>query len=82
VDLIEALREQIRSYVEGRSSLAALRSWLADHAQQVSVSRDPALNELDGLVWILISEHDYGHRDDGDQCTQFRTILARQSIVN
>ncbi len=64
MDLTQALREQVRSYVDGRSSIAALRGWLGDHVQEIADSGDPHANALDGLAWILISELDYGHRDE------------------
>jgi len=75
VHLAEELRDRVRAYVDGRSSLADLRGWLADHVQDVADTRDPELNELDGQAWILISEHDYGHRDEASIKAALRRSL-------
>lgn len=66
MDLYTDLQEQIRAYLAGRSTLVELRDWLADHAQAIVDSGHRELDELDGLVWVLVSELDYGHRDEAD----------------
>ena len=58
------LQEKIRSYVEGHLDQADLRLWLGDHAQEIASSGDAELDDLDGLVWVLVSELDLGHRDE------------------
>jgi hypothetical protein len=72
MDLTTDLRAQIHSYVEGRSTLEDLRMWLADHVQEIADAGSAELDELDGLVWVLISELDYGHRDEAE----VRELLA------
>lgn len=76
VDLALALRDQISSYVDGRSTLPALRSWLADHVQRIADSGDPDIDALDGLAWVLLSEFDYGHRDEGSIRAELRRALS------
>lgn len=72
MNLAQMLREEIKSYVEGRHNLNVLRAWLADHVQEIADSDDPEVDRLDGRTWILISEFDYGHREESD----VRTALA------
>ena len=66
MDLKIQLRDQICSYVAGDRGLIDLRLWLADHAQDIADSGDEQLDQLDGRAWILISELDYGHRDESE----------------
>ena len=55
-----------RSYLGGRSSLEEVREWLVAHAQQVIDADDPRLDELDGELWLQISEFDRGDRDEAN----------------
>jgi hypothetical protein len=72
MDLVSELREQIRAYVQGRAALADLRLWLSDHVQEISDTGSRELDTLDGLVWVLLSELDYGHRTEDE----VRRLLA------
>jgi hypothetical protein len=73
MDLARDLREQTRSYVEGRTSQATLREWLEDRVQMIADADDSELRDLDGQLWTLISEHDLGHRDE----VELRSLLAQ-----
>lgn len=64
MNLAQQLQARVRAYVEGQATLTDVRAWLAEHAQAIADAGDAALNELDGRAWILISEYDYGHRDE------------------
>ena len=79
--LREMLREQARAYVECRSPLAELRSWLADHVQEIADAHDTALDELDGRLWSLISEFDLGHRDEASIRAELSKALEGQPAV-
>lgn len=76
VNLARGLRDQIRSYIDGRSTLPALRGWLADHVQRIADSGDPDIDALDGLTWALLSEFDYGHRDEDSIRAELRRALS------
>src|SRR5689334_16489269 len=76
VNLAQMLREEIMAYVEGRQALAALRTWLADHVQEIANSDDPDVERLDGQAWILIAELDYGHRDEADVRTRLAAAIT------
>ena len=69
------LQEQIRAYLAERSTLVELRDWLADHAQAIVDSGHRELDALDGLVWVLVSELDYGHRDEADVRCELTTAM-------
>ena len=49
MNLAQILREEIKAYTEGRHGLIELRSWLADHVQEIADSDDPAVEGLDGM---------------------------------
>jgi hypothetical protein len=75
MDLIAQLRQQICSYLRGLSTLADLRLWLADHVQEISDAGDAELDELDGLIWVLVSELDYGHRAEESVRTELAAVV-------
>jgi hypothetical protein len=76
MDLAQEFRDQIRSYIEGGCSLGELREWLVLHTQGIADGGDTELNELDGRAWILVSEYDYGHRDEQGLRSELRRLLA------
>lgn len=64
MSLAHELESLTRSYLVGRTSLEDVRQWLVAHAQDVVDAEDSRLDELDGELWLLISELDRGDRDD------------------
>ena len=62
--LATELEELIRCYLLGTREMSDLRCWLYDHVQAVLDSTDPRLDELDGELWLLISEYDRRDRDE------------------
>jgi hypothetical protein len=54
----------IRAYLAGTRTLEDLRVWLLDHVQDVLDADDPRLSQLDGMLWLLISEYDRRDRDE------------------
>ena len=64
MSLAHELESLTRSYLVGRTSLEDVRQWLVAHAQDVVDADDPSLDELDGELWLLISELDRGDRDE------------------
>jgi hypothetical protein len=66
MELAAELRELLIRYVQGNVLLSDMRGWLARHARAVAQVDDPALDDLEGLAWLLIAELDRGHRtEDG-----------------
>lgn len=64
MSLAQELEALTRSYLVGRTSLEDVRQWLVAHAQDVVDAEDQRLDELDGELWLLISEFDRGDRDE------------------
>jgi hypothetical protein len=62
--LDEQLRAHTRSYVSGKTSLADLRTWIEDHAEELGDLEHAEAQALEGLIWLFISELDLGHRSE------------------
>ncbi len=60
MNLLEALRDQVRLYLRGQQSLLGLREWLERHDDEVAASGDESLREFDAAVWTMLSEGDLG----------------------
>ncbi len=72
MELESELRNQIESFVQGRVSLAALRDWLEDHAEDVARLDNGEAKELADLAWVLFAEMDYGHASEGEVLARLR----------
>ncbi len=82
--LAHELESLTGEYLAGRQSLEDVRAWLIDHAQDVVDQEDPRLDELDGQLWLLISEHDRRDRDEASIRAELRQMLhhdGMESIV-
>jgi hypothetical protein len=64
MSLAREIETLTRSYLGERASLEEIRQWLVVHAQDVVETDDPRLDQLDGELWLLISELDRGDRDE------------------
>jgi hypothetical protein len=78
MDLLEALREQVRLYLRRRQPLLCLREWLERHDDEVAASSDEALREFDAAVWALLSEGDLGTLTEDE----IRSALRRELGFN
>jgi hypothetical protein len=66
VNLTQIPIEQLTAYLEQRITLAELRQWLADLAPAMATDDDSAPSALSDELLLLVSEYDYGHRDEAD----------------
>lgn len=73
--LEQQLRRVLIDYLEERIDLPAVREWLEDHLQALAEANDPALSALEGMVWLLLSEHDRGHRSDPEIRARLATMF-------
>ena len=64
MSLYKELQSLVGESSLGTKSLRDLRSRLEDHVDEVMVSDDEHLTELDGLAWTLIGEVDRADRDE------------------
>jgi hypothetical protein len=64
MSLARELEDLIGEYLGEHQTIGDLREWLYDHVQAVLDSSDPRLDELDGELWLLISEYDRRDRDE------------------
>jgi hypothetical protein len=76
VNLTHALQDILSAYLDGRMTLEQLRLWLAEHVQVLAGAGDPEAAHLADQVWILVSECDYGHREEEDVRAELRRELA------
>jgi hypothetical protein len=75
--LATELEGLIGCYLLGTRNLEDLRSWLYDHVQAVLDSSDPRLDELEGELWLLISEYDRRDRDEASIHAALRLLLDK-----
>jgi hypothetical protein len=73
--LTQELKALAGAYLNKRSSLEDIRAWLIDHAQDVVDAADPRLDDLDGELWLLISEYDRRDRDEASVRTELGRLL-------
>jgi hypothetical protein len=73
--LATELESLIRCYLLGTREMEDLREWLYDHVQAVLDSDDPRLDELDGELWLLISEYDRRDRDEASIRIALRELV-------
>lgn len=73
------LEELIQAYLIGARTLEDLRQWLLDHVQDVLDTADSRLSQLDGELWLLISEYDRRDRDEASVKAALRQLVLRTS---
>ncbi len=76
MNLTHALQDMLSAYLEGRMTLEQLRLWLAERVQVLADAGDSEATRLADQVWILLSEFDYGHRDEADVRAELQRELA------
>jgi len=76
MDLTREFQEQINAYLEGRTSLAALRAWMDLAAQEIVETDDDGVATLADRAWVLFAELDHGHRDEAS----VRAELGKHSL--
>lgn len=76
MNLTHALQDMLSAYLDGRMTLEQLRLWLAEHVQELPDAEDPEATRLADQVWILLSEFDYGHREEEDVRAELQRELA------
>lgn len=69
-----------QDYIAGRVELAALDTWLAEHAQEIARAEasDP-LARLAGVIGVTMAEMDAGHATVGDVRSRIEGFLMAQS---
>jgi hypothetical protein len=77
--LTHELEALAKSYLEGRTAVEDLRHWLVEHAQGVVDAADPRLDDLDGELWLLISEWDRGDRDEASVRDDLASFLRERN---
>jgi hypothetical protein len=77
VTLAGELEGLIGAYLLGTRTLEDLRAWLLDHVQDVLDATDPRLDELDGELWLLISEYDRRDRDEASIRAELRRLVPQ-----
>ena len=80
--LLQRLREIASQYVDGSVSAEDLRGHLADLVIPMSKADDPLADELESLIWLMISELDRGHRTEPSMREEIREALASPMQVN
>jgi hypothetical protein len=60
MDIGAQLLTLAQEYIAGRTDLAAVDTWLAQHAQELADVDAPAAN-LSGLIEVTLAEIDAGH---------------------
>ena len=81
MDLTRELTDQIRSYVERRSTLAELRGWLAGHVPVLDARDTPAAHQLADRLWMVLAELDRGHRDETSVRAALAALLDPSDVV-
>lgn len=76
MSLAEELQARIRACVEERLELSSLRDWLGDHVQVIEDAQDDRADTLADGAWILLSELDYGHRDEDEVRSELEQLIA------
>lgn len=67
-----------QEYIAGRTELAAVDTWLAQHAQELARAADPAAN-LAGLIEVTLAEMDAGHATEVELRSRIEGFLAAMS---
>ncbi len=76
MNLTHELQDVLTAYLDGRMPLEQLRLWLAAHVQALADAGDPEATRLADQVWIVLSELDYGHRDEAEVRAELQRELA------
>jgi hypothetical protein len=77
--LVRELKGLTDEYLAGTRSLEDIRTWLIQHAQEIVDQEDPWLDDLDGLLWLLISEYDLRDRDEVSIRDELRAALRPET---
>jgi hypothetical protein len=77
---LQQLHSLISKYLDGTISVEELEDALADLALPISESGDDQAASLNALVWLLLSEHGYGDRDESSVRSELeQAMLAPRS---
>lgn len=84
MSLVHQVREQIQRYLAEDISLHELRLWLSlpENVQAIATSSDQAVHDLTDRVLLLVSELDYGHRDEPDVRRILTEALASRALAS
>lgn len=76
MNLTHELQDVLTAYLDGRMTLEQLRMWLAERVQLLADAGDASATHLADQVWIVLSEFDYGHRDEAEVRAELGRELA------
>jgi hypothetical protein len=81
MSLTHELAALVQAYLAGHTPLEAIREWLARHAQDIIDAQDSQLDELDGELWLLISEMDRGDLDADQVRAELTRFVSEQKLT-
>jgi len=84
MSLVHQVQEQIRRYLAEDISLHELRLWLfmPENVQAIAASPDQTVHDLTDRVLLLVSELDYGHRDEAEVRKFLTASLASRAMAS
>jgi hypothetical protein len=84
MSLAHQVREQIRRYLAEDISLYELRLWLSlpENVQAISTSSDQAVHDLTDRALLLVSELDYGHRNEPEVRKVLTEALRSRALAS
>lgn len=84
MSLVDQVRQHIQRYLAEDISLQDLRLWLSmpDNVEAIAASPEQMVHDLTDRVLLLISELDYGHRDESEVRRILTEALASRAAAS